>query len=182
MPRFGRGRWRCRRWITALPAIPYFQPFGIPPSELKIINLTPEELEALRLVDLEGLYQDEAAAMMGVSRKTLWADLKRARKKVANALVNGYAIRIAGGNYAIRPQPPHMKLSFTQPPISPKIDDDIVREIFLLLPKTNCGACGYSSCLECAEAIVAGDSPPDACNIIDSKAKDEIKRILERRR
>jgi len=40
--------------------------------------------------------------MMGVSRKTLWNDLHRARKKVTNALVNGYTIRIEGGDYIQR--------------------------------------------------------------------------------
>jgi len=61
-----------------------------------------EELEALRLVDLEDLTQEEAAARMGVSRKTLWNDLQRARKKVINALVNGYEIRIEGGDYILK--------------------------------------------------------------------------------
>ncbi|MCK5031133.1 MAG: DUF134 domain-containing protein, partial [Thermoplasmatales archaeon] len=48
------------------------------------------------------LTQEEAAAKMGVSRKTLWTDLQRARKKVVDALVNGYAIRIQGGDYIQR--------------------------------------------------------------------------------
>jgi len=64
--------------------------------------LTLEELEAIRLVDYEGLKQEEAAAQMGVSRKTLWNDLKSGRKKVAEALIRGWAIRIEGGNYIIR--------------------------------------------------------------------------------
>jgi predicted DNA-binding protein (UPF0251 family) len=66
------------------------------------VIITIEELEALRLVDLEDLTQEEAAAMMGVSRKTLWNDLHRARKKVVNALVSGCAIRIEGGDYVQR--------------------------------------------------------------------------------
>jgi predicted DNA-binding protein (UPF0251 family) len=61
-----------------------------------------EELEALRLVDLEDLTQEEAALQMGVSRKTLWNDLQRARKKTVNALVKGYSIRIQGGDYILR--------------------------------------------------------------------------------
>lgn len=69
---------------------------------MKTIYLTLEELEAIRLVDLEGLDQQEAAFNMGVSRKTLWNDLKSARKKVAMALINGYAIRIEGGSYILR--------------------------------------------------------------------------------
>jgi predicted DNA-binding protein (UPF0251 family) len=61
-----------------------------------------EELEALRLVDLEDLTQEEAAARMGVSRKTLWNDLQQARKKVVSALVNGQALHIDGGDYILR--------------------------------------------------------------------------------
>lgn len=72
------------------------------PWQTNVITLTLEELEALRLVDFEGHEQEDAAALMGVSRKTLWNDLKSARKKVATALIKGYAIQIEGGNYALR--------------------------------------------------------------------------------
>ena len=85
-----------------MPPIASFQPAGIPIHEQKIVYLSLEELEALRLVDLEGMYQEEAALEMGVSRKTLWNDLKSARKKVAQALINGWAIRIEGGSYVLR--------------------------------------------------------------------------------
>ncbi len=98
----GRGRHRGARWISAIPPIANFQPFGIPPEHIKTIYITLEELEALRLVDLESMQQEEAAYTMGVSRKSLWNDLKSARKKVAEALVNGWAIRIEGGNYIVR--------------------------------------------------------------------------------
>jgi predicted DNA-binding protein (UPF0251 family) len=97
-----RGRGRGRRWITAIPDVTYFRPFGIPPQEMETVYLSYEELEAIRLVDLEGMDQQEAAFHMGVSRKTLWNDLKSARRKVALALINGYAIRIEGGSYALR--------------------------------------------------------------------------------
>ena len=100
--RHGRGRHRGRRWITEVPDITHFRPHGVPPQEMNTIFLTLEELEAIRLVDLEGLHQEEAAFHMGVSRKTLWNDLKSGRKKVAMALINGYAIRIEGGSYALR--------------------------------------------------------------------------------
>ena len=100
--RHGRGRHRGRRWITEIPDIVHFSPHGVPPQEMKTIFLTLEELEAIRLVDLEGMDQQEAAFHMGVSRKTLWNDLKSARKKVATALIHGYAIRIEGGSYILR--------------------------------------------------------------------------------
>ena len=107
MPGYGRGygrrRGRCRgkRWIEQLPTTTYFRPNGLQ-HPYNTIVLTVEELEALRLVDLEDRTQEEAAAQMGVSRKTLWNDLQRARKKVVNALVNGCAIRIEGGDYIQR--------------------------------------------------------------------------------
>ena len=108
MPGYGRGqgrqRGRCRgrRWIEQFPETTYFKPHGTQQPFTNTIILSIEELEALRLVDLEDLTQEEAAAKMGVSRKTLWNDLHRARKKVIDALVNGYAIRIQGGDYIQR--------------------------------------------------------------------------------
>ncbi|HEC89044.1 MAG TPA: DUF134 domain-containing protein [Thermoplasmatales archaeon] len=99
-PRGRRGRCRGRRWIECIPEATYFKPNISAGSERVVLTL--EELEALRLVDLEDLTQEEAAARMGVSRKTLWIDLQRARKKVVSALVYGYPIHIHGGHYALR--------------------------------------------------------------------------------
>lgn len=75
-------------------AADYFKPAGIPLRDLEIASLTLEEMEAVRLVDLEGLEQEEAAKSMGISRKTLWRELQSARKKIAEALVEGKAIGI----------------------------------------------------------------------------------------
>ena len=97
-----RGRGRGRRWITEIPEVTQFRPSGVPREAVNTVFLTLEELEAIRLVDLEGMTQEEAAFHMGVSRKTLWNDLKSARKKVASALINGHAIRIEGGSYLLR--------------------------------------------------------------------------------
>lgn len=58
------------------------------------IQLEAEELEVLRLVDLEGLSQEEAGIRMGVSRGTIWRILERARKKIAQALTEGRRINI----------------------------------------------------------------------------------------
>jgi len=69
---------------------------------MRYVTLSFEELETLRLVDLEGLDQQDAAELMGVSRKAFWLDLKSARRKVAEALVNGWAVRIEGGSYIVR--------------------------------------------------------------------------------
>ena len=64
---------------------------------LQPVTITFDELEVLRLVDIDGLYQEEAARTLGICRRTLWSDLKRARWKVATALVQGRPIRIVGG-------------------------------------------------------------------------------------
>jgi predicted DNA-binding protein (UPF0251 family) len=83
------------------PRTDYFKPRGIPLTELEEVILRIEELEALRLVDLEGLYQEDAAKEMGVSRQTLQRMLMESRAKVIDALVNGKALRIEGGNYIL---------------------------------------------------------------------------------
>ncbi|MCK9278510.1 MAG: DUF134 domain-containing protein [Methanoculleus sp.] len=92
--RRGRGRPRVRRMIGDEGAFRCFGPLCGRPDEF--VLLLPEEVEALRLVDLQGLEQEEAALTLGVSRKTLWRDLHEARGKVADALVHGKMIRIAG--------------------------------------------------------------------------------------
>ena len=93
------GRPKCPRRIENAPEVTYFKPRGVPMSELEVVSLAMEEFEALRLVDLEGLQQEEAALMMGISRRAFWEDIKNARTKVALALTTGKAIEIKGGNY-----------------------------------------------------------------------------------
>ncbi|RNI07156.1 MULTISPECIES: DUF134 domain-containing protein [Methanohalophilus] len=94
-----RGRPKCPRRIRAEPNIMCFKPCGIPRSEVEVVELAFEELEAIRLVDVDELTQEEAALEMGISRRAFWEELKNARKKVARALVEGQAIDIKGGNY-----------------------------------------------------------------------------------
>jgi hypothetical protein len=60
------------------------------------VEILPEELEVLKLVDLLGYEQEEAAVILGVSRRTAWRDLHEARRKVVDALVNGKGIQISG--------------------------------------------------------------------------------------
>ncbi len=72
----------------------YFKPRGRAMNELEEIRLEADELEALRLADLEDQYQNDAAELMGVSRQTFGNIVKRARHKVADALINGKAIKI----------------------------------------------------------------------------------------
>ncbi len=69
-----------------------FKPTGTPLCDLEKIELAADELEALRLCDLEGLGQEEAGQRMGISRGTVQRLLAAARKKTAAALVNGAAL------------------------------------------------------------------------------------------
>ena len=94
-----RGRPKCPRRVEQTPNVTYFKPRGVPLSNLEVASITVEELEALRLVDVEGLRQEDAAIRVGISRRAFWEDLKAARTKVALALTTGKAIEIKGGNY-----------------------------------------------------------------------------------
>ena len=84
------------------PDVNYFKPAGIGMRELEESILTVDEYEAVRLKDLEGMAQDEAAKKMNISQPTFHRLVLGARKKVADAIVNGKAIKIQGGNYRIR--------------------------------------------------------------------------------
>jgi predicted DNA-binding protein (UPF0251 family) len=86
----------CRR-VWQLPQANYYKPRGIPLSVLEEVTLTVDEFEAIRLTDLEGLYQADAAKKMNISRQTLGRILESAHKKIADALVNGKALLIKGG-------------------------------------------------------------------------------------
>ena len=88
---------RCRR-IDAAPGSTYFKPRGVPLSELDEVVLGVDEFEAIRLADLEGLYQELAAEKMGVSRQTFGRIVAAAHQKVAEALVGGKALKIMGGS------------------------------------------------------------------------------------
>lgn len=65
-------------------------------ASMDIVTLLPEEMEAVKLADLLDLEQEEIASMMGVSRKTAWKDLHSARKKIADAVVNGKILQVEG--------------------------------------------------------------------------------------
>ena len=88
---------RCCRRVGDQPPANLFKPAGVPRVLLTEVVMTLDELEALRLADLEGLYQEQAAERMGVSRSTFARTVEAARHKVAAALVGGHALRIEGG-------------------------------------------------------------------------------------
>ena len=82
------------RIIDCEVSVRYFKPQGVPMRFLDEIALDMDELEAMRLTDIDELYQADAAERMGVSRQTLGNILKRAHKKVTMALLEGKALRI----------------------------------------------------------------------------------------
>jgi predicted DNA-binding protein (UPF0251 family) len=88
---------QCCRRVAGTPMASIFKPAGLPARYLDEIVLTLDEFEALRLADLEGLYQEQAALRMRVSRPTFGRILEVAHRKVADALVSGKALRIEGG-------------------------------------------------------------------------------------
>ncbi len=86
----------CRR-IAGRPAAAVFKPAGIPVRDLEEVVMTLDEFEAVRLADLDGLYQEQAAEQMKVSRPTFSRVVESAHRKLADALVHGKALRIEGG-------------------------------------------------------------------------------------
>ncbi len=89
---------RKRRLLSGLPQPLIYKPAGVPLDELRRITLLPEELEALRLADLEGLTQAQAAGRMGISRSTFQRIVSQAHRQIALALTEGLALEI---------EPPH---------------------------------------------------------------------------
>ena len=89
------------RCVREEPSYGFFKPHGVPLRTLEMIVLSVEELEALKLADIEGLYHEDAAERMEVSRPTFHRILKEARRKVAMALSDGKALGIEGGAYVL---------------------------------------------------------------------------------
>ncbi len=88
---------KCCRHIGAMPGRTSFQPEGATPSSCEAVLLTLDEYEAIRLADLEGLYQEQAASRMNVSRQTFGRIVEVAHRKIADVIVNGKFLRIEGG-------------------------------------------------------------------------------------
>jgi uncharacterized protein len=85
------------RAVFARPGAAIFKPAGVPIREMEEVEMTLDEFESLRLCDLDGFYQEDAAEHMGVSRATFSRILERARRKTAYVLLKGAALRIQGG-------------------------------------------------------------------------------------
>jgi predicted DNA-binding protein (UPF0251 family) len=89
------------RIVSFNPDISYFKPRGIPMMDLEEVHLTVDEREAIRLADLLEMSHEEAGRHMGVSRATFGRIIQKARRILADALINGKAINIEGGCYKI---------------------------------------------------------------------------------
>lgn len=84
---------KCR-CVNASPQAVYFKPRGIPLTELEEVSIDLDEFEAIRLADYEGLYHEDAASRMKISRPTFGRILSEARRKVAEVLIKGKALKI----------------------------------------------------------------------------------------
>jgi len=87
------------RYCRSVNGFNLFKPSGIPLSELEILELGLDELEAMRLCDLEDKQQAEAAEVMGVSRGTVQRLLQTGRKKLLRAISEGSAVSLADGDH-----------------------------------------------------------------------------------
>ena len=88
---------KCRR-VAYEPALTVFKPAGVAARTLESVELRLDEVEALRLADVEGLYHDAAAQRMGISRATFGRLIEGARRKVASALIESKMLLLKGGN------------------------------------------------------------------------------------
>ncbi len=93
-----RGPYRRRR-VQGPPLIQQFKPSGVPAKSLQSIILNIDEYEGIRLADYQGLDHTAAAEQMGISRPTFSRLIEKARRKVAQAIIDGKMLSIEGGNF-----------------------------------------------------------------------------------
>lgn len=94
---------RPRKWrkVCSLPERNRFGPLGMAEDSENIVNMTVDEYETIRLIDLEGFTQEECAASMNIARTTVQKIYDEARRTLADSLVNGKVLWIAGGEYRL---------------------------------------------------------------------------------
>lgn len=94
---------RPKKWrkVCCLPQQNQFGPLGRQAQQKEYINMSVEEYETIRLIDLEGMTQEECADKMDVARTTVQSIYAEARKKIAHALVDGNVLHIEGGDYQL---------------------------------------------------------------------------------
>ena len=91
-----RGRPRISRVLENGPDTRCYAPQCNSEPKDEGVLLLPEEMAALNLIDMQQMEQEQAASVLGVSRKTIWRDIHEARRKIADALINGKRIQMAG--------------------------------------------------------------------------------------
>ena len=87
------------KFVNFEPDITYFKPRAVPLNQLEEVEITIDELETLRLSNLKNMNQSKAASKMKIHQSTFHRTMARAMKKITDALVNGKAIKIGGGNF-----------------------------------------------------------------------------------
>lgn len=94
---------RPRKWrkVCCLPDSNRFGPLDSSEDSTNVINMTVDEYETIRLIDLEGFTQEDCANQMNISRTTVQGIYGDARKKLAESLVNGKVLWIEGGEYQL---------------------------------------------------------------------------------
>lgn len=94
---------RPRKWrrVCDLPGNNRFGPLGISTNQNQFIIMPVDQYETIRLIDLEGLTQEECADQMNIARTTVQRIYSDARKKIAESLVNGKVLKIEGGVYEL---------------------------------------------------------------------------------
>ena len=132
-------KWRC---VGFIPEVTFFTPTGHGLHSLEEVCLSVEEAEAIRLKDLEGLQQEECAERMHISRPTFHRVLESARGKVAEALINGKAIRIEGGSFEMAKRRfrcidyghewdlPFEAIAANSPPLCPECNSPNIQSIY----------------------------------------------------
>lgn len=128
----------CRR-VEDTPRVRCFKPKGVQRSRLEEIVVTVDELEAIRLADLEGLYQADAAEKMNVSRQTFGRILESAHKKVAEAFVLGKSIVFEGGVFMKDEKNRGTEKEFC---VCPKCGHETEHRPGIPCRSTKCTACG----------------------------------------
>ncbi len=159
------------RRVYLEPAATLYKPAGFPGRGLEEICLGLDELEALRLADKEGLYQEAAAMRMGVSRQTFGRIVEAARRKVATALVEGKALRIGGGP-AIRDIEEERSMKIAVPTRDGAVD-------------AHFGHCAYFSIYTVEDGRIVGEErleSPETCGcksgIAGELARSGVKKLI----
>ncbi len=98
---------RPRKWrnVCCIPEKTVFGPLGSEKESAELVVMTIDEYETIRLIDFEGMTQEECSESMGVARTTIQRIYNLARKKLAGILVDGNIVRIEGGDVGVEPLP-----------------------------------------------------------------------------